>query len=34
MIDDLVRLVNLGVITIDDIKDASIKTELQAKLAS
>lgn len=32
MVDDLVRLINLGIITVDDIKDATIKAQVQAKL--
>lgn len=32
MIDDLVRLIKLGVITIDSIKDTTIKAQVQAKL--
>lgn len=32
MIDDLVRLIKLGIITIDNIQDASIKAEVQTKL--
>lgn len=32
MIDDLVRLIKLGIITVDSIKDATIKEEVQAKL--
>lgn len=34
MIDDLLRLINLGIITIDDIKNEDIKTQVQAKFIS
>jgi hypothetical protein len=29
MIDDLVRLIKLGIISIDDIVDATVKAEVQ-----
>jgi len=32
MIDDLIRLINFGIITIDSITDAMVKTEVQARL--
>lgn len=34
MIDDLVRLINLGIIAIDSIVNADIKAQVQAKLDS
>ena len=34
MVEDLVRLIKVGIITIDDIKDLTIKAEVQTKLAS
>lgn len=34
MIDDLVRLIQVGIITINDIKDAEIKAEVQARLST
>lgn len=34
MIDDLIRLVKLGMITIDNIKSAEIRAQVQAKLAT
>lgn len=34
MINDLLRLVQLGVITIDKIVDTTIKAEVQAKLTA
>lgn len=34
MVNDLARLVRLGIITIDSIKNADIKAEVQTKLAS
>lgn len=34
MIEDLVRLIQVGVITINDIKDEIIKADVQAKLTS
>lgn len=34
MVDDLVRLIQVGIITVDDIKDATIKAEVQTKLKS
>lgn len=34
MVDDLVRLIEIGIIGIADIKNADIKTEVQAKLDS
>jgi hypothetical protein len=34
MIEDLVRLINLGIITVDSIKDADIKAQVQEKLAA
>lgn len=34
MIDDLVRLVKLGIIKVTDIKDTTIQAEVQAKLTS
>ena len=32
MADDLIKLINLGIITIDSIKDATVKAEVQAKI--
>lgn len=32
MIDDLVRLVKVGVITVNNIQDSNIKAQVQAKL--
>lgn len=32
MIDDLVRLIKLGIITIDNIADETVKAEVQSKL--
>jgi hypothetical protein len=34
MIDDLVRLIDLGIITIDSIIDPAIKSEVQARLTA
>ena len=34
MIEDLARLIKVGIITIDDIKDSVIKAEVQSFLAS
>lgn len=34
MVDDLIRLINLGIITLDSIKNADIKAQIQAKLAT
>lgn len=34
MIDDLIRLINFGIITVDSIKDLTIKAQVQAKLNS
>lgn len=34
MVDDLVRLVNLGIIKITDIKNTTTQAEVQAKLAT
>ncbi len=34
MIDDLIRLIELGVITIDSIKDSAIQAEVQANLVA
>lgn len=34
MIEDLVRLVKLGIITVDNIADADIKAAVQAALAT
>ena len=32
MIDDLVRLIKLGIITTDNIADEAVKADVQAKL--
>ncbi len=32
MIDDLVRLVNLRIITVDSIKDANIRSQVQTRI--
>lgn len=32
MINDLVRLINLGIITLDNIKDPSIRTQVEYAL--
>lgn len=32
MVDDLIRLINLGIITINDIKDLTIKEQIQNKM--
>lgn len=34
MIDDLVRLVELGIITVNNIVDEDIRAEVQAKLSA
>lgn len=34
MIEDLVRLIRLGIITVDNITDADIKAAVQAALAT
>jgi hypothetical protein len=34
MVDDLIRLINLGIITVDNIKDATVKAEVQAALTT
>jgi len=34
MIDDLIRLINLGVISIESIKNVDIKAEVQAKFVT
>jgi hypothetical protein len=34
VIDDLVRLINLGIIKIEGIKNLEVKAQVQAKLAT
>lgn len=32
MVNDLIRLIKLGIITVDDIKDLTVKADVQAEL--
>lgn len=34
MVDDLVRLVKLGIITLESIQDSAVRAEVETKLAS
>lgn len=34
MVDDLVRLINLGIIKVEDIKNEALKKEVQEKLST